>query len=589
MEPSNSSELKPSAPPQQAPLSDTPQEGAAVGPVVSTSYGAVRGLESQGCFTFKGVPYADVPERFRRPKPPRMWDGVRDCLRYGKQPAQPFVGIKSALDMGRMAMQFAGLKRGPPDPGPLPKHVSEDCLYLNIVSPSLSGRAPVFCWIHGGAFIFGSGADGLYRGSAITRREGLVVVSINYRLGCFGFLNLPGVDSNCGTWDQLEALRWIQSEINHFGGDPGNVTIAGESAGGMSCGVLLASPLAQPFFQRAILMSGALSNVLKREDAAAVACNFCKRAGVWGSADGGTGVVDMAALRQLSTEKLLSAQLAVRGQMPFQPCVDGELVPDLPLKALASGAVRLEGKQVMLGSNVEEFNLFRPFPSRQQTLDAASNRIVAILAPSRMGAVSGESQQLEVQREVRDHLKSLRVDNKLASWNDAAKRFLSSLIFHAPAHLAAEALGRANCGGLFVYSFAFDAGRLGAAHAAELPLLFGNQHRHWILRELSGARKAPDAADAVSRELMARFGAFARTGSPNRPEADSGDAACLPWPTYSPEEVAPATFVFDHPCRVDRQPCGAVLKGTAALVRRARRPLGLKIKVESTSPPLARL
>jgi para-nitrobenzyl esterase len=180
-------------------------------------------------------------------------------------------------------------------------------------------------------------------------------------MGAFGYLHLPGCDSNCGLGDQLMALKYIHSEIAHFGGDPSKVTIFGESAGGMSCGALLCSPLAQPYFQRAILMSGAISNVMSAEDAAKIAAHFVKMKvkGVDLSSDSSP-----EALRALSTAELfaLQAQYLVSGgnAMPFQPCVDGRLLVASPIDAIESGAVHIGGKQVMIGSNAEEWALFSP-------------------------------------------------------------------------------------------------------------------------------------------------------------------------------------------------------------------------------------
>lgn len=206
-------------------------------------------------------------------------------------------------------------------------------------------------FIHGGAFIVGSGANEMYQGSHIAKRGDVVLVSINYRLGAFGYLNLPGLDANCGLGDQCMALQWVHEEIRHFGGDPECITIFGESAGGMSCGALLVSPRAQPFFKRAILMSGALSNVCTAKDAAALAQRFCE-----------TEDMTPQQLQALSTEDMIALQLKFlrtqgMGGMPFQPCVDGNLLEALPLEAVRSGLVELSGKQVMLGTNQADWNL----------------------------------------------------------------------------------------------------------------------------------------------------------------------------------------------------------------------------------------
>lgn len=200
------------------------------GPTVRTSYGILRGVTGRGCVVFRGVPYADPPVRFKRPSPPQPWSGICDCTKYGKQAVQVILEERiRPKALGKAVLRrVTGLWKGMPDP--LSPYVSEDCLYLNITSPSLSGSAPVLVWIHGGGFLFGAGSEVIYRGTKLTKSQNVVVVTINYRLGGFGFLNVPGADSNCGSWDQLQALRWIYSEIAAFGGDPQNITIFGESA-----------------------------------------------------------------------------------------------------------------------------------------------------------------------------------------------------------------------------------------------------------------------------------------------------------------------------------------------------------------------
>ncbi|CAE8682415.1 unnamed protein product [Polarella glacialis] len=470
----------------------------------------------------------------------------------------------SAKAVGKLVLSLAGVIKNAPVT--LSDKVSEDCLYLNIVTPSLTGNLPVMLWIHGGVFLYGSGSDAIYRGTKLAEDEKVVIVTINYRLGCFGFLNVPGGDCNCGSWDQLEALRWIHSEIRHFGGDPSRITIMGESAGGMSCGVLLASPLSQPFFQRAILMSGAFSNVMSNEDAAHVSRQFCRKA----------GVEDISAdsLRALSAEQLLTAQGTVPGYMPFQPCVDGELIPDLPLAALAREGIspQLSSKQVMVGFTAEEFNLFSPLPSRfmrRKPLAEVSKHVAAMLGPSRMAAAVDQQLPQEVEPEIRQLLKQIRAENNFSNWRDAGKQLMTLLVFHAPALLAAESLSR-TAESVFVYSYNFDAGRFGSAHGSELALLFGTQRKHWLLAELSGAKKDPDSADAMSSTLMSRFAAFARTGSAN------SCSAAADWPVYNSGsgDESRSVFVLDRECKVV-SPSGSAQR-MMSLLSRVRRPFGFK-------------
>ena len=209
------------------------------GTVVKTAQGKVRGSVADGVNTFKGLPYAAPPfgaNRLRPPQPVEAWSGVRDALTYGAKPPQlPYPPPWDVLI---------------PERGPL----GEDCLNLNIWTPDPgSAGLPVMVWIPGGMFEAGSGAS--YDGSRFAR-DGIVCVTINYRVGAEGFLYLRDGDANLGLLDQIAALEWVRENIAAFGGDPGNVTIFGQSAGAMSVGTLLSMPRAKGLFRRAIAQSG---------------------------------------------------------------------------------------------------------------------------------------------------------------------------------------------------------------------------------------------------------------------------------------------------------------------------------------------
>src|SRR5436305_6271776 len=220
--------------------------------IVRIQQGAVRGSAAEGVVSFKGIPYAAPPfgpNRFRSPQPVEPWRGVRDTLTYGPTvPKPPYF---------------------PPFDVLLPEPVitGEDCLNLNIWSPDLGqARLPAMVWIHGGAFLNGSGSWPTYDGTRFAR-DGVVCVTINYRLGADGFLCLGDGIANLGMLDQIAALTWVQENIAAFGGDPNNVTIFGESSGGMSVATLMAMPRAAGLFRRAIAQSGAAHHVISPETA----------------------------------------------------------------------------------------------------------------------------------------------------------------------------------------------------------------------------------------------------------------------------------------------------------------------------------
>jgi para-nitrobenzyl esterase len=228
---------------------------------VETASGAIRGASDGALWAFKGVPYgADTSRegRFRPARPPRPWNGVRDCLAYGpscpqmtveQMTGQPIPPESEAM-MGVLAVEPA---------------MSEDCLVLNVWSPSLdpSAKLPVLVWLHGGGLSTGSASWPLYDFGNLARHRGVVVVGINHRLGILGFLDLSSLGAefadsgNVGMLDVVAALEWIKTNITGFGGDPGNVTVFGESGGGTKTSYLLAMPAAEGLFHKAFPMSGA--------------------------------------------------------------------------------------------------------------------------------------------------------------------------------------------------------------------------------------------------------------------------------------------------------------------------------------------
>lgn len=317
-------------------------------PVVKTRHGEVRGSLVDGVHTFKGVPYAAPPlgaRRLRPPQPVELWSGVRDALSFGAAPLQL-----------RPDPQTQALVPDPSVPG-------EDCLNLNIWSPALgSARLPVMVWIPGGMFEAGSGAS--YDGSRFAR-DGVVCVTINYRLGAEGFLYLGDGVANLGLLDQVAALAWVRDNIAAFGGDPANVTIFGESAGAMSVGTLLSMPRADGLFRRAIAQSGAAHQVVSAATARRVGQNLAQQLGV---------EVTREAIAAVPVERFLAAQAELKGELlahpdperwgdevvtstlPWQPVIGGEIIPSHPVHRIAAGA----GAHVdlMVGTNTDDWRLF---------------------------------------------------------------------------------------------------------------------------------------------------------------------------------------------------------------------------------------
>ncbi len=321
---------------------------------VNTRAGRVEGVRQGDLLVFKGVPYAAPPVgelRWLPPQPLQAWEGVRPAREVGAASYQNPVILDalSAFDVKEPQ--------------------SEDCLVLNIWTPGATSgadgdRRPVLVWIHGGGFVIGSGAQAIYDGSVLASRGDVVVVTINYRLGALGFLNLKQITGgripatgNEGLLDQVAALEWVRDNIANFGGDPDNVTIFGESAGGMSVGSLLSLPSARGLFHKAIAQSGACQTAHTLERAVRVAERTLAALDV----DPG----DIDALRAVSPQQLLGVQEKLStiaasdpeiGGMPYQPVVDGDVQPDLPIERVRAGSAA--GVAVLVGSILEEWKLF---------------------------------------------------------------------------------------------------------------------------------------------------------------------------------------------------------------------------------------
>ena len=290
-----------------------PGAWADTSPVVTTAAGPVRGVAVGGVNVFKGIPYAAPPVgalRWKPPLPMPKWKQTRDATQFGSVCVQP---------------------KGKPDSiyfWKLPA-MSEDCLSLNIWMPAKAHNAPVFFWIHGGALSGGAGSDALYDGTKFAER-GLVVVSINYRMGPLGFLVHPAlsaesrrnISGNYGLLDQIEALNWVKRNIAAFGGDAANVTIAGESAGGLSVMYLMSAPSARGLFAKAITQSAYMISAQELRTAAHDAYSG-EAIGVWLADKLGAG--DLAALRSMDAQKMTDGAAAL-GFFPFF-VIDGRVLP----------------------------------------------------------------------------------------------------------------------------------------------------------------------------------------------------------------------------------------------------------------------
>ncbi|MFI5351898.1 MAG: carboxylesterase/lipase family protein [Candidatus Binatales bacterium] len=491
--------------------------------IANTRSGKLEGAEEAGLFVFKGIPFAAPPIGVRRwmaPEPYAPWTGVRAAQAFGK--AAPQNPPPAALTAA-----FPGM--GPVEPW------NEDCLYLNVWTPGLDrSRRPVMVWIHGGAFTMGSGSTPIYDGTTLARRGDVVIVTINYRLGPLGFLRLAELTNgkipstgNEGMLDQIAALKWVRDNIAEFGGDPDNVTIFGESAGGMSVGTLMGMPAARGLFHKAIPQSG--SWVAKSVARASQAAEWLLR-------KAGASAADPDALRQIAPEALLKPMLGSAlavpelGSLPFVPVVDSEGVPRLSVESVADGAAR--GVATLIGTNLEEWKLFSAFDPVVLGLDAAG-------LTRRIGGPVGEAAGAIVET-----YRSERAGRgESVTPPELFMAMETDRIFRVPATRFAEAQGKHEPR-VFNYIFTWKSpiAALGACHAIELGFVFGT---HNLIAALAGRGSA---ADALAENTQDAWLAFARTGNP---ACDSlGD-----WPAY--ETARRATMMLGAKCEVALAPLEA--------------------------------
>ncbi|MEX0168758.1 carboxylesterase/lipase family protein [Streptomyces sp. LMG1-1-1.1] len=451
------------------------------GPEARTRGGVLRGSLKGGVAAFLGIPYARPPVgelRFRGPEPAEPWDGVREATAFGPTaPKRPYSPPLDALL-------------------PDPEVVGDGCLNLNVWAPwegsapaAPEGGRPVMVWIHGGSLIHGSSSVPVYDGTAFAR-DGVVLVSLNYRLGVEGFGVFPDAPANLGLRDQIAALAWVRANITAFGGDPERVTVFGESAGAISIAALLASPLAEGLFRRAVLQSGA-PMALPLDRARRTTEAVAARLKVPATAE---------ALARVNPERLLAAQTEVTGKgspltggYSFQIAVDGEVLPRDPADALAAGASA--GVDVLMGTTTEEYRLWFVPGGVVDRVGPLAQRLVLwkTRVPSRTARVYRAGRTREKPGEV---LGALATDKLL----------------RIPLNRLADARLRSGApGGTYLYEFGWRSPvlGLGACHALELGFVFDTLDLPET-RALTG----PDAPPALAAAMHAAWVAFAATGDP---------------------------------------------------------------------------
>lgn len=475
--------------------------------IIETKSGKVQGTTDGELSIFKGIPYAEAPIgelRFQNPVTKKHWDGILDASSYGAAAYQGYTELEEWFGK--------------------PKPEDEDCLFLNIWTPGTDDKKrPVMFWIHGGAFIIGSGSDPMYDGSFLAKRGDVVIVTINYRLGCFGFLNVPKQVINVGSMDQIKALKWVNENIEKFGGDPDNITIFGESAGAYSVLSLCSMPAAKGLFKRVIAESA--PTIDPKVDKKSTK-KILRKLGI--------KKPDIKELMDIPPEKIISAQNAIFASDPtnilaLRPYIDSETWPKHPFKAFEDGDC--SDIDLMIGTNCDEFKLFSNMDVLRKLIENDALKLMtgflgmAGIPPNKI------SEMIEIYKTAREG----KLPNEPM---DIFNAMVTDFAFRISTIQALEAHGvhNKNC-----YNYLFDwkscgfGGNLDACHALEIPFVFGTINEPTLKDFVKGAPKE------LSEKMMDAWISFARTGNPNH------DAI----PEWNPYAENRATMVFSEECRLE--------------------------------------
>lgn len=480
---------------------------------VETESGTVRGTTDRAISRWRALPYAAPPIgglRFRTPQPVAGWTGVRDATRF----ANAAIQHRSGAQIGLRSVQ----------------PMSEDCLTLNITAPATPSATPrpVIVFIHGGGYLFGTSALGLYSGARLVTAGDVVFVSLNYRLGAFGYLDFTQFatperpfESNLGLRDQVAALGWVQRNIAAFGGDPDNVTIMGESAGAHAVTTLLATPAAAGLFHRAIAESSPADWALRADDAA----RFARRCVAALGLEPDTAAVGLAAataqdIRRAVGREVRAVMQERPGLQPAVPVVDGEYLPQPPLVAMADG--RAHPVPLLIGTNHDEGTLFAKHLDQMPTTEPRLERLFEQAGPG-----------------ARDQVTAAYPDYPSRA---AAIGMGGDYAFWRPTVLACQNHSRHAPTFTYRYDYAPRLMRVagyGATHGSEMFPVFGFD-RSPVGRALTapGGRRG---LRAVTELVQGHWLHFARHGTPRSD-----------WPAYCPQQRD--TLIVDTHPRIERDP-----------------------------------
>jgi para-nitrobenzyl esterase len=498
-------------------------------PVVETTYGKIRGAYSNGVYSFKGVPYGGPTggaNRFLPATAPQSWKGVRDCLTWGPMAPQGRSIVDPTSGMGADMAKFFGTAPGTQTP------MSEDCLVLNVFTPGIKDRRkrPVMVWIHGGGFSIGIGAGPRTDGSNLAKQQNVVCVSVNHRLGALGYGFLGGLDpefersGNAGQVDLMMALQWVNANIERFGGDPGRVTIQGESGGGGKVCTLLAMPRAAGLFHGAIMQSGTANRVPTRDQATEHMLLLLRELDI--------PRTNVRKLQDVPMERIIAAQAKLEKNNPpglrrgFVPTAGTPDLPIEPIGAIANGAAKVP---ILLGTTKHEASLFlmgAGLDPRKVTSNVLAARMKAMF-PGKDAALTA----------------GYKANHPDYTPGDILVRAMTDTMRMGAIELA-EAHVNSRSGPTYMYQFEWESPvlpHLRAAHGIDGSFYFNNTEGLEITRGFADAQ-------LLAAQASTAWANFAKTGQPA--------AANLPaWPEYTVE--ARDTMILAAPARVESDPLKA--------------------------------
>ncbi|MHA1987474.1 MAG: carboxylesterase/lipase family protein [Promethearchaeota archaeon] len=489
--------------------------------VIETKYGKIQGYIDKGIKTFKGIPYTSPPVgdlRFKSPVPPKTWSGVRDTTDFSPICPQPSYDLDKS---GKTTKK---------------KQIHEqdeaNCLTLNIWTPELDNeKRPVMFWIHGGGFEGGSSAEESYSGLALSLRGNVVIVTINYRLGPLGYFYIPGKTANVGQLDQIAALQWVQDNIQLFGGDPDNVTIFGESAGGTAIVTLLAMPAAKGLFHRAISQSAYCFNLTDHKEGSD---NFSSMLKI--------NPGDIHSLQKVPIDEIIKTHISFIGENkkkgidnPFSPVVDGKILIENPLKAFQNGVAK--DIPLLIGTTRDEMKYM------EEKLGTNISEVTSEVLLKRIKFCLKDEQLAKnlINTYIKEREGILPNEPK-----DILGVFQTDFYFRILSIRVAEAKSR-HQKNTYMYLFSWPSpwmnGKLGACHALDIPFVFGNLDKPGM-DIFCGKGKD---TETLSERMMDTWIAFAHSGDPNNKNIPE-------WPSY--DSVNRSTMILDKELKIENDPFG---------------------------------